>query len=67
MVVADIMFDEFFSRPLPLEGFVIDPRPMHFGLIHEDMYDKTDLHGYAITMDGTVVVPELRPKQELKN
>jgi hypothetical protein len=67
MVVADIMFEEFFCRPIPREGFVINPHPTSFGLIDEDMYDKPALHGYAITMDGNIVVPELRPKQELKN
>lgn len=64
MIIADIVFDEFFSRPLPIEGFEIDPTgAKYFGLIGPDSYERSELYGYEITMDGDIVVPELRPTQ----
>jgi hypothetical protein len=68
-VVADTMFDEFFSQPIPHEGFVLQPKTEtdFFGLIDATMFDRPELRSYAITLDGSVVVPELRPRVELKN
>lgn len=68
MTIADIMFDEFFSQPIPREGFVIDPAPSpFFGLIEPGKHESPELHGYEVTMEGTVVAPELRPQQERGN
>lgn len=68
MVIADVVFDEFFSRPLPHEGFIINPvRHDYFGLIADTTRNTPELHGYTVTMDGDVVAPEFRPKHELKN
>ena len=68
-VVADPMYDEFFSHQIPHEGFVLQPKTESdfFGLIDAAMFDRTELRGYAITLDGNVVVPELRPQVESKN
>jgi hypothetical protein len=60
-VVEDMMFDDFFSQRLPQEGFVIQPTS-YVGLVHEQ--NRPELHGYAITMAGEVVVPELKPPVE---
>ena len=57
--VADIMFDDFFSQRLPQEGFVIEPTN-YVGLVNE--HNRPELHGYAITMTGEVVVPQLKPQ-----
>jgi hypothetical protein len=60
MTVIDSMFDEFFSKRIPHEGFVIDPTN-HFGLIEERMRNDSVLSGFAITMSGDVIVQQLNP------
>lgn len=68
MTIEGIMFDDFFSRPIPQEGFEIDPsRPVFFGLIEKGAGECPELHGHAITMEGNVVPPELRPEREERN
>ncbi len=68
MTVVDILFDDFFGKPIPAEGFEIDPTPSVFpGLIGTTADDRSELHGYEVTMDGDVVPPDLRPEYEVRN
>lgn len=65
MTVSDIMFEEFFAKPIPADGFEIDPRPSVYpGLVDAANRDNIVLHGYEVTMDGKVVEPDLRPQKE---
>lgn len=65
MTIAELMFEEFFTRPIPHQGFVIDAaRPAIIGLIEPSANDRPELHGYIVTMEGNVVLPELRPTSE---
>ena len=68
-IVSDTMFEEFFSQRIPPEGFVLTPTTQKelMGLIDAGLVDKTEYHGYSVTLDGSVVVPELRPHAELNN
>lgn len=62
MRVHEVMFDEFFARRIPDEGFTLEEiYEDYFGLIHEMQENRPELHGHVVTMDGNVVVPELRP------
>jgi hypothetical protein len=64
MTVIDSLFDEFFSKRIPHEGFVIDPAN-HFGLIDERIPNDSGLGGFAITMGGDVVVQQLNPTLDM--
>lgn len=65
MVIRQDMFDEFFSRTLPDEGFTLsEVYNDYFGLLHQARETPAELHGHVVTMDGTVIVPELRPTIE---
>lgn len=68
-IVSDAMYEEFFSQRLPQEGFVLTPstKTELMGLIDAGLVDRAEFHGFSVTLDGTVIVPELRPKPELKN
>lgn len=62
MRVHETMFDEFFSRRLPDEGFTLEEvYDEYFGLLHKARESRAEIHGHVVTMDGEVVVPELRP------
>ena len=62
MRVHDAMFDRFFGHKLPHEGFtLVQANDDNFGLLQMMQEDRPELHGHAVTMDGTIVVPELRP------
>lgn len=39
-------------------------RPVLFGLIEEEAPDRTELHGYEVTMSGRLVLPRLFPRAE---
>jgi hypothetical protein len=42
-----------------------DRAPALFGLIEEEEEsDRTELHGYEVTMSGRLVLPRLRPRIE---
>lgn len=62
MRVHEEMFDEFFARRLPDEGFLPkEGRDDYFGLLQTMQGYRPELHGHVVTMDGAVIVPELRP------
>lgn len=62
MRVYETMFDEFFGRRLPDEGFTIEELyDDYFGLLHKAKESGAEMHGYVVTMDGKIVVPELKP------
>jgi hypothetical protein len=62
MQVHEEMFDEFFARRLPDEGFLPkEGRDDYFGLLQTMQGYRPELHGHVVTMDGTVIFPELRP------
>jgi hypothetical protein len=65
MRVHQTMFDDFFKQRLPDDGFVIEELyDEYFGLIEKVHASRTELHGHVVTMDGRIVVPELRPSLE---
>lgn len=56
------LFDEFFSRRLPHEGFTMNELCReYFGLIASTDESQSPLQGYTIGMNGEVAVTELRP------
>ncbi|MEP7343449.1 MAG: hypothetical protein ABI977_37360 [Acidobacteriota bacterium] len=38
-----------------------------FGLISNSENNRTELHGYEVTMSGRLVLPELKPQPEREN
>ena len=65
MRVHKEMFDEFFKHRLPDEGFTLEEvYDEYFGLIENMQSSRPELHGHVVTMDGRIVVPELRPSVE---
>ena len=63
MMVRQEMFDEFFMKHLPDDGFTLEEvYNDYFGLIEEMNSRQPELHGHVIGMDGNIRVPELRPK-----
>ena len=63
MMVRQVMFDEFFTKQLPDEGFTMEEiYNDYFGLIDRTKGDRPELHGYTVGLDGHVRVPELAPK-----
>ncbi len=62
MQLHDDVVDDFFRRNLPDDGVPIgELYDEYFGLIDRQRATLPALHGYVVTMDGTVVAPELRP------
>jgi hypothetical protein len=62
MQLRNEMFDEFFRRRLPDDGFPLEELyDEYFGLIEAGRANQPELHGHVVTMDGSVVIPELRP------
>lgn len=65
MRVHEAMFDEFFGRRLPDDGFTLeDVYEDYFGFLQKRQEHRSELHGFVVTMDGKVVVPQLRPTAE---
>jgi len=65
MRVREEMFDEFFKHRLPDDGFTLaEVYEEYFGLIEKTQNGRSELHGYAVTMDGQIIIPELRPSVE---
>jgi hypothetical protein len=65
MRVHEAMFDEFFGRRLPDEGFTLEEVHDDYSVFLQKMReDRPELHGHVVTMDGTILVPELRPSAE---
>jgi hypothetical protein len=63
MQLHDDDVDDFFRRNLPDDGFPVgELYDEYFGLIEKRRATMPELHGYVVTMDGTVVAPELRPR-----
>jgi len=59
------MFDEFFARRLPDEGFTLEEvYDEYFGLLHKLQENRPELHGHVVTMDGRIIIRELRPSAE---
>lgn len=62
MRVHESMFDEFFARRLPDEGFTLEEvYDEYFGLLHKAREPRPEMHGHVVTMSGEIIVPELRP------
>jgi len=62
-VVRQIVYEEFFTRRLPEDGFTLDERhDQYFGLIRETKPESPELHGFVIGLSGEVIVPQLRPE-----
>jgi hypothetical protein len=61
------MFEEFFKNRLPEEGFTLDDvYDGYFGLIHATHAIGPELHGFVVTMDGDVLLPQFGTVTGLK-
>ncbi|QQS46665.1 MAG: hypothetical protein IPM66_22700 [Acidobacteriota bacterium] len=52
-------------NPYLVDEIVADTKPSRnfFGLIIETNEDRSELHGYEVTLDGRVVAPSLNPSE----
>ena len=52
-----------FGYRVPGEGSAMsESRPTYVGLIRSIQSGKPELHGYVVTLEGNIVIPELRPR-----
>jgi hypothetical protein len=62
MQLHDELSGDVFTRNFPVDGSTIgEHHDEYFGLIDKRRANMPELHGHVVAMDGTVVVPELRP------
>ena len=65
LTIPQQVFDGFFSRRLPRDGFTMDELYRdYFGLIASPDGSHSPLQGYAIGMNGDVAVTELHPARK---
>ena len=64
MQISEQIFETFFEHRLPRGGFTI--RETYRGLIDPSDPGTPELAGHVVTMDGQLVIPQLRPGPETR-
>ena len=65
MQITRVELDEFSRHPVSSDARTLEGmHSRYFGLIEQTHRNPPELHGHVVTLEGKIVVPELRPDME---